>query len=313
MINFKHPLLQASILTLVSFLATQTSYAEANNSSNNNSSILIQEGDISVTKEDTLKMFKDMSIGQKNLLFTDIEKFKDLLIKQLILKKKVAASKQKGLDKDPIVQWKFQRSENLILSNSLVNDFKSKISIPDDLHLLAKEYYDSHPEKFLNAERIKVSHILFRFKETDDKESKDKKLSLANTVLSELKQGMDFALAARKYSEDPGSATTGGEMNYFGRGRMVKPFEEAAFNLKKAGDISDIIETKFGYHIILLIDYHESNSTPYNKVKSELVDVQVKKYIKKKVASYNNKFNANKNTTIYLPAIQQFISETSPK
>ncbi len=101
--------------------------------------------------------------------------------------------------------------------------------------------------------RIRVSHIMISFKSKDKNRKPDEALAKIKEIQKKLNNGADFAELAKEYSEDPGSAKRGGDLGFFGRRRMVRPFDEAAFNLKK-GEVSGIVRTKFGYHLIKLTD-----------------------------------------------------------
>jgi len=107
---------------------------------------------------------------------------------------------------------------------------------------------DSLPKR---GTSVNLSHILLTVK--PGKDAKEAAYEKISKILKQLKSGADFAELAKKYSEDPGSAPKGGDLGYVKRGDFVKEFEEAAFKLKP-GQISGIVETKFGYHIIQLID-----------------------------------------------------------
>ena len=118
-----------------------------------------------------------------------------------------------------------------------------------------KKFYDDNPSKFEQPEMVRASHILFGTRDTDtNKELPDDKKAakhkLAEEVLKRARAGEDFAKLAKDYSEDPGSKDKGGEY-IFGRNQMVHEFETTAFGLK-TNEISDIITTQFGYHIIKL-------------------------------------------------------------
>lgn len=103
-------------------------------------------------------------------------------------------------------------------------------------------------------EQIRASHILIMHRESRGApphitRSKEEARARAQEVLDKVRRGEDFAALARQYSDEPGADRTGGDLNRFGRGVMVAPFEQAAFSLR-VGEISDIVETPFGFHII---------------------------------------------------------------
>jgi peptidyl-prolyl cis-trans isomerase C len=114
------------------------------------------------------------------------------------------------------------------------------------------DYYEAHKGEFTDPEEIRASHILIKLSSGASDEEKTYSKKEMQAILEEAKGGADFAELAKKHSQCP-SAVRGGDLGYFARGDMVKPFEEAAFALEP-GQISDIVETEFGYHIIRLED-----------------------------------------------------------
>ena len=153
-----------------------------------------------------------------------------------------------------------------------------------------KSYYEQN-QNLLNAkEERRASHILISVSKdasaADKKAARDK----AQNLLSTLKKSPDFfADFAKKNSQDPGSATKGGDLDFFARGAMVKPFEDAAFSLKK-GEISDLVETEFGYHIILLTDIKSPGKTSFQEARSALENDLKKDLAKKKYAELAEQF-----------------------
>lgn len=136
----------------------------------------------------------------------------------------------------------------------------------------AKAWYESHKDRYQQPEERRASHILI----TADKGDKAKARSKAEEVLQEVKKNpAAFAELARKYSQDPGSAAKGGDLGFFGRGMMVKPFEDAAFSLKE-GEISGIVESDFGFHIIKVTGIHPGKIKEFAEVRPE-IEAELKK------------------------------------
>ena len=116
----------------------------------------------------------------------------------------------------------------------------------------AKKFYDENAAKFQGNEQRHASHILIGVSATASADAKAEAKKKAEQVLAEVKKNpAKFAELAKKYSQDPGSAEKGGDLGTFGRGAMVKPFEEAVYAMK-AGDVSGLVQSDFGYHIIKL-------------------------------------------------------------
>jgi parvulin-like peptidyl-prolyl isomerase len=115
---------------------------------------------------------------------------------------------------------------------------------------------------------VKASHILLKVAPDAGEEEKAKVKSEMQSILEKARNGGDFAELAKEYSECP-SAPQGGDLGYFRHGQMVKPFDEAAFALEK-GQISDIVETQFGYHIILSVDKKPAGTKPLEEVSEDI-------------------------------------------
>ncbi len=134
----------------------------------------------------------------------------------------------------------------------------------------AKEFYDKNPDRFKQPESVRASHIFKRIPPGTDAAGKAKIRASLEPVLKQVKAGGDFAELAKKNSED-GSAKEGGDLNYFGPGQMVPEFEKVAFAMKP-GDISDIVESQFGFHIIKVTDKRPARTIPFAEVKGQIAD-----------------------------------------
>jgi peptidyl-prolyl cis-trans isomerase C len=132
-----------------------------------------------------------------------------------------------------------------------------------------RTYYDENKDRFTQPEQVQASHILIKTEPGDTEEAKYEKRREAERVLAELNQGADFAQMATQHSACP-SKQNGGDLGMFRRGQMVKPFEDAAFGLR-VGQMSGIVETQFGYHIIKVTDRQEGRDIPYAEAKEGLV------------------------------------------
>ena len=131
----------------------------------------------------------------------------------------------------------------------------------------AKDWYEKHKEAYKVAEERSASHILIAVKDGVDKEAAKAK---AAKVLDEVKAAPGkFADLAKQYSDDPGSAKKGGDLGFFGRGMMVKPFEEAVFS-QKEGEISGLVESEYGFHIIKLTGVKGGNTRAFEQVRAEV-------------------------------------------
>ena len=160
----------------------------------------------------------------------------------------------------------------------------NKIKISD---AESKVFYDTNPGLFKQSEQVKASHILIKVEPGADEITKSEAKEKIKKIQQKLNKGEDFAALAKEFSEGP-SKNNGGDLGYFQRGQMVKSFEDAAFALKTE-EVSDIVETQFGFHIIKVIDKKPEKTVAYENVKEDLAqhlkqektNQEVKIYIQK--------------------------------
>lgn len=149
--------------------------------------------------------------------------------------------------------------------------YGDKVVVTDQL---IEEYYEYNIETFKEEKQVKARHIIFKLKrdatEDEEKEAREK----ASSVLDKARKGEDFGTLAKAYSEGP-SGEKGGDLGYFSKGQMEKTFEEASFKMKQ-GQISELIRTSFGYHIIKVEDIKEARTKGLEEVREQVSDVLIK-------------------------------------
>lgn len=150
-----------------------------------------------------------------------------------------------------------------------------------DMQEKAKEFYKENPSYFEVPEQVRASHVLIKVEPDATEAERAAAKKKAEEVLDKAKAGEDFAALAKAYSDDPGSKDTGGEYT-FGRGKMVKPFEEAAFALDP-NEVSDLVETQFGYHIIKLSEKTEAETIPFEDAQQRIVSFLLQKQMQEDV------------------------------
>jgi peptidyl-prolyl cis-trans isomerase D len=178
------------------------------------------------------------------------------------------------------------RLEYLVLSPDVL---ASQMEVSDKD---VKQYYDEHSAQYIQGEERQASHILITVKpdaaEADKKAAKEK----AEDVLQQAqKDPAQFAKLAEKYSQDPGSAKQGGDLGFFGRGMMVKPFEDAAFAMKK-DEVRGPVESEFGYHIIKLTDIKPERGRSLAEVTPEIALELKKQKAQKRFSEIAETFNS---------------------
>lgn len=141
---------------------------------------------------------------------------------------------------------------------------RANITVPEqDI----QRYYNQHIDQYSTPEQVKASHILLNIEGTDEAAVR----AQAEDLLKQVRAGGDFGALARKFSQDAASASRGGDMDFFGRGRMVPEFEAAAFALEP-GQVSDVVRTQYGFHIIKVTDKKAGDVQPLDAVRSAIAE-----------------------------------------
>lgn len=192
----------------------------------------------------------------------------DLVISNI---KKRFPSEQKFLDALveadlSLEQFTANLTKELMVQKLLEQQVGSQIKDVSDEE--AQQYYNEHESEFLQDEQIRVHHILLKVSETADPAKVTEAENKARRILQRIKNGEDFEKLARQYSEDP-SALKDGDIGFFSRGDMIKNFEDAAFALK-VGEVSDVVRTPLGFHIIRLDESKGSQRVPFEAVKLQV-------------------------------------------
>jgi len=175
------------------------------------------------------------------------------------------------------------KAEYVVLNSDAV---ASQISVGDaDI----KAYYEQNAKRFTEDEQRRASHILIKAGKEDSASAKAAK-EKAEKLLSQLRKNpADFAKLAKENSQDPGSAERGGDLEYFGKGMMVKAFEDVAFTLKQ-GEISNVVESEFGYHIIQLTGIRPASVKSLDEVRAQITAEIKKQLAAKKFAELAEQF-----------------------
>ena len=187
-------------------------------------------------------------------------------------------------------EFRTRMEEENLFREVIDREVKSTIKISDDE---IKKFYDEHASQFDLPERIKASHILILTRDPltqqpyTDKQLEEKHKQ-ADKLLTRAKAGEDFTALAKEYSDDPNSRDQGGDLGTFARGRMVAEFDAAAFSLEP-NKISDLVSTKFGFHIIKVMEKLPARKTPFDEAKKDIETYLSTQEAQKKLPDYLKK------------------------
>ena len=234
----------------------------------------VKANKIAVTEEDALGYLKEMSSSQG----LSLEDTKALI-----------AARGQSFD-----EVKRQTRKGMGYQKLMISQFAGKINVTDDD---AKKYYSEHKSEFETPEQVRASHILIKpdtsDPNTDPNDAEIKAKEKAQRLLKQIKDGADFATLARANSACP-SSTKGGDLNFFNRGQMVPAFDKVAFELK-VGQVSECVQTQFGYHIIKVTDRKEADIKAFEQAKDDIIKMLTQKKQSEAAEEYINSLKAKAN------------------
>ncbi|MDD2605372.1 MAG: peptidylprolyl isomerase [Desulfobacterales bacterium] len=149
----------------------------------------------------------------------------------------------------------------------------------------ADEFYKANPEVFVQPEQVRARHILIRTEAEADAAAKTEARKQIDGLRQKAVDGADFAELAKTHSQDPGSKEKGGDLGFFARGQMVKPFEDTAFALKE-NEISQVVESPFGFHLIQVTGRKPAETVAYETVKPRILEHLKQQAIREKLDAY---------------------------
>ncbi len=251
------------ILAAVAFGASGQASAEAG-------AVLMRAANgAEVTVADVLADAERIPSQLRGEVLGDAAKVVQLASNLAVVRALAAQAEAEGLAADPKVAAALRLARDRVLFEARLAAAAATVQAdPGAVERLALADYRANPERFEVPEQIRASHILFR--------GDDARTRAAVVLLALREPGADFAALAREHSEDPGSGSRGGDLGWFGRGKMVKAFDDAAFALKP-GELSGLVESDFGFHIIRLDEHRPAGRKPFDEVKGELSAAIVKK------------------------------------
>lgn len=176
---------------------------------------------------------------------------------------------------------KQEARQELSVAKMLQAEVGPKISVQD---ADVKAFYDKNPQQFQQPETFRASHILIRVETSATPDQKKAARERIDGLLKQVRAGGDFAELAKANSQDS-SASNGGDLNYFGRGQMVPAFEQAVVALK-VGQVSDVVETPFGYHVIKLTEIRPARTVPLAEVSTRIGQFLVAQAQQQKTAEF---------------------------
>ena len=271
---------------LLGISAATLSHAQSKDASTSTgapSTVVAKQGDAIVTLADIDAFAVRIPVKERPGFFDNPQRLENLILQLLSQKQLAVEARKANLDQTPAVRSQIDMATDEVLSRVRMENLKAGVKVPD-FEARAKEEYVGHKDVYVVPGDLTVQHILISTKSRDDKDAK----ALAETVANEAKAHPDqFDALVDKYSEDESKASNKGVMKGVSKTGFVASFVDASKALKKPGDISAPVKTKYGYHVIRLVsrtpDQQQTFAQVHDRIverlKADFVDKTVQKHV----------------------------------
>jgi peptidyl-prolyl cis-trans isomerase C len=268
--------------------------------------ILVSGRGFTVTESDVSKELAYMPDAVRKAVLSNPARMR-ALIDDIYRRAALAnAALEEGLQNRPDYAYRLKRAElEELVGIALEQQRRSALDRLPNLVRRAQEQYRSHLEDYRTRERVNVRHILLKIPSCD---KRDAVLAEIRKLRDRAQAGEDFGELAKEYSDDAGSAERRGELGGFERGEMDGAFAEAAFALTEPGQMSPVVETRFGVHLIQLIERHESRQMPFDEVKDAILTKLKAEYVRGEIEAWRRDLVDPDKAKVDTGAIDQFVS-----
>lgn len=286
-------------------IATNTYATEADE-------VLLQGTKVSITAED-FKRFAKATIApaQAKKFYSNEQRGLELLAELYVMRTLEQEALDAKLDQQPIVKERLRDARTRLLAQERLQQFTLSVKEPN-YEPMAREQYTANKSQFQVPEQISASHILIKYGEKRDEQAA---LVRAKEVHEKLQKGEDFTALATEYSDDGSVVTNDGNLGFFGRGQMVKAFEEAAFAMTSSGELSAPVKSEFGYHIIRFNERMLARILPFDEVKAEIIDKERSRFLNEQSVNKIQEIRSSKDIKVNQEAVSKFfkIGQNEPK
>ncbi len=262
--------------------------------------VLVSWRDLQLTQSDYEAALQGIPEADRLTFQLNLRRITELLNALLINRTLAAEARKLGLDMDPLIRKEMALAAERVLASRRMEVFEKSLKIPD-LNAAAEERYRVKPEESKVPEQVHASHVLVAATARSDEEARARAEEVRRKALA----GADFAGLAKEFSDDPSAKTNQGDLGTFARGRMVKPFEDAAFALEKPGDISPLVKSPFGYHVIKLHQKLPAWQRTFDQVKAGWIEDLAKKYVTMEKNRYVESITTDKSILVNTAVIEK--------
>jgi len=267
--------------SLVCLLATNAALAE-DKASTLPAGVIARQGGVDVTMQDIDAFAHKLPDKDRAGFFDSPARIQSVIVSLLINRQLAAEAHSAKLDQDAMVRHEIDQAREETLARVRMDQFRKELKLPT-FEALAQEYYAVHKEEFATPAAVAVKHVLVSTKGRSDEEAKTRIGEVSATAHAHPDQ---FDALVEKYSDDPSKSKNHGLIEDAASTKMVAPFAKAAAALKKPGELSPIVKTDFGYHVLMLVSRAPDKQQSFAEVHDKLVAKLSQEWIEKQVQDH---------------------------
>jgi len=246
--------------------------------------VIARQGGVEVTLQDIDAFAQKIPEKDRPGFFDSPTRIQSVILSILLNRQLSAEARAAKLDQDALVQHEIDQTREETLARVRMDEFRKDLKLPS-FETLAKEYYAVHKEEFVVPGSVEVKHVLVSIKERSDEEAKARIGEVSATAHAHPDQ---FDALVEKYSDDPSKSKNHGLIDDAASTKMVAPFAKAAAALKKPGELSPIVKTDYGYHVLMLVSRAASKQQGFAEVHDKLIAKLSQEWIDKQVKDHTD-------------------------
>ncbi|HEX6833629.1 MAG TPA: peptidylprolyl isomerase [Rudaea sp.] len=255
--------------------------------------VIVSRGGVDLTLGDVDAYMQTVPEKDRANLLSDGKRAESLVLNLLRNKQLAQQARDLHLDRREAVRYQLAQAQTDVLARARIDEFTATLKLPD-FNQLAKETYMSHPKQYTTPARVDVQHVLIGLDKHSDTEAR----AIAEDVHKQaVANPGEFSDLVTKYSDDPSKDRNQGNIENAASDRVVPEFAQAAKALRTKGEISPIVKTKYGYHILKLVALQPGKQQTFAEVQPQLVESLRAQYIDKQRVQLLDSLAAQKNTT----------------
>ncbi len=262
--------------------------------------VLVSRNDMTLTQSDYEASLSAIPKEKRAQMSPSVKQVMIFIENVMVFRALANEARELGMDKNLVTQKEMRLATDKVLGLKRLEAMEASLKKPD-FTAAAKEQYEVKKDKFTIPETVGVAHVLIKTGERSDADARKR----AEEVRKKALAGNDFTALVEEYSDDPSKTQNKGAFPTVERGKMVKPFEEAAFAMNAPGDISPLVKTQFGYHVIRLIEKRPAQLKPFDEVKESIIRDLESTFVSDARAAYISKIKNDKSIVIHEDAIAE--------